>query len=557
MTLPAKPAARIAVAPFIGSQQTEEANWLGASLSKLLAEHLAGAGLPVLAHRLVTDQMVKDKHQLPLGEAAIQSLRRELKFETLVHGRYVLDEDAKMLGVRLMVEVPGSARPPVETAGPIAGFAQFIERLSLALIEQVGVSINDALRQKMHDLPRPASFEAFRQTSQATLAWSKGQNQLALASISSALALDPDLDEAAAIEVAVARSAGDTATTRDAFRRWASIANKHRRPLAAAERLVMLGHWLAERGEWVEARRAYEDARNLFQTANNEYGQAQVANNLANLDLFAGKTQEAIQTYRRSLRVFETAPTGQSDTIITYFNLALAHKSLGQQEEAERAIEEALLFARRLKDTRLEALCLAQRGAIRDDMGQWGQANADYTQAGRLLDVVGDERALAVVKSHQGLLKRQQGAYDQAETLMLEAEETLERVSDRHEQAVVCFNLADLYLAMGLYDQAWDYAERAHETFTKLKSAWLDQSKALLATLESIPKDIPGPEPDIEDRLAPFSSSPREEPGDQPLRLPPYMPSVESQNEDDIYGEDDYDDEEEGGDENEDEEDNM
>ncbi len=119
-----------------------------------------------------------------------------------------------------------------------------------------------------------------------------------------------------------------------------------------------------------------------------------VANNLANLDVFAGKTQGAIQTYRHSLRIFETAPNGQADTIITYFNLALAHKSLGQQEEAERAIEEALLFARRLKDTRLEALCLAQRGAIRDDMGQWGQANADYTQASRLLDVVGDERAV-------------------------------------------------------------------------------------------------------------------------------------------------------------------
>lgn len=544
MTLPAKPAAKIAVAPFVGNQQTEEAQWLGALLSKLLTEHLTGAGLPVLAHHLVAEQMVKDKTRLPLNEAAIQSLRRELKVEALVHGRYVLDEDAKMLGLRLVVELPGPARPPLETAGPIAGFPQFIERLSLALIEQLGVPVNDALRQKMHDLPRPASFEAFRQTSQATLAWSKGQNQLALAAIASALALDPELEEAAAIEVAVARSAGDTTTTLDAFRRWASIATRHHKPLVAAERLVMLGHWLAERGEWVDARRAYEDARNLFLTGNNEYGQAQVANNLANLDVFSGKTQEAIQTYRRSLRVFETAPNGQADTIITYFNLALAHKSLGQQEEAERAIEEALLFARRLKDTRLEALCLAQRGAIRDDMGQWGQANADYTQAGRLLDVVGDERAIAVVKSHQGLLKRQQGVYDQAETLMLEAEEALERINDPHEQAVVRFNLADLYLAMELYDQAWDYAERADETFSKLKSVWVERSKSLLAMLESIPKDVPGPEqPDLEERLAPFSAPSREGAGEQPtpLSAPPYLSSIGLANDDDY--EEDYEEE--------------
>ena len=375
--------------------------------------------------------------------------------------------------------------------------------------------------------------------SQATLAWAKGQNQLALAAISSALALDPDLDEAAAIEVAVARSAGDTATARNAFRRWAAIATKRQRPLLAAERLVALGHWLADRGEWAEARRAYEDARNLFQAGGNEYGQAQVIDNLASLDILEGKTQTAIQSYRRSLRVFETASDGQSDTIITYFNLALAHKGLGQTEEAERAIEEAILLARRLKETRLEALCLAQRGTIRDDMGQWGQANADYAQAIRLLDVVGDERAIAIVKSHQGLLKRQQGVYNQAETLMLEAVETLERIDDVHEQAVVWFNLADLYIAMGLYDQAWDYAERAHEVFSKMKSGWADRAKSLLSTLERIPKDMPEAEPDIEERLFPFASLPQSEANDRQLPFP--RPTYPNPSDDDLYDDTAYD----------------
>jgi tetratricopeptide (TPR) repeat protein len=498
-----------------------------------------------MGYRRISEQMIKDKQRLPLTENTIQALRRELKIEVLIHGRYVLDEDSKMLGLRLSIELPGAPQPPLEAAAPMTGFPQFIEQITLALIEQLGVPISDSLRQKIHDLPRPANFEAFRQTAQATLAWAKGQNQLALASISSALALDPDLDDAAAIEVAVARSAGDTTTTREAFRRWTSIATRQRRPLVAAERQVMLGHWLAERGEWIDARRAYEDARSLFQTGGNEYGQAQVANNIANLDMFSGKMQDAIQTYRRSLRVFETAPSGQTDTAVTYFNLALAHKSLGQQEEAERAIEEALLAARRLKDTRLEALCLAQRGALRDDMGQWGQASADYVQSARLLDVVGDERAIAIVKSHQALLKRQQGVYNQAETLMLEAEETLGQIVDRHEQAVVWFNLADLYLAMGLYDQAWEYAEKADEVFAKMKSTWTERSKALLATIESIPKESPAPEPTIEERLFPFSVSPAEEDSNlqPPLPKPAFLMS--SEDEDDIYGEEDYDEEEE------------
>jgi len=538
MTLPAKPNNKIAIAPLVGNQQTDEANWLGALLSKLLTEHLVAGVFPVLNYRRVAKLLAANRHQLPLSEATIQKLRQELKVETLVHGRYVLDEDAKMLGLRLAADTSGVFRPPLEAAAPIAGFAQFIEQISLALIEQLGAPISDTLRRKVHCLPRPASFEAFRQTSQATLAWAKGQNQLALAAISSALALDPNFDEAAAIEVAVARSAGDTVTTRDAFRRWAAIATKHERPLVAAQRLVMLGHWLSDRCEWVEARRAYEDARNLFQAGNNEYGQAQVVNNLASLDILSGKTQSAIQSYRRSLRVFETASGGQADAITTYFNLALAHKSLGQQEEAERAIEEALLSARRLKNTRLEALCLAQRGAIRDDMGQWGQANADYAQAMRLLDVVGDEHAIAIVKSHQGLLKRQQGMYDQAESLFLEAMETLERLTDSHEQAVVWFNLADLYIAMGLYDQAWGYAERAHEVFSRLKSGWTEQSKLLLSTLEHIPKDVPAPETGLEGSLFPYAASSSEEESDgrqMPLPGPTYMSSPEE--DDDLFDE--------------------
>lgn len=497
---------QIALAPLLGREQDEEAHWLGALLSKLLSEHLDEAGLPVMAYNVIAGRIKTGKHRLPLQAVDVETLSRTLKLRALIHGRYVLDQDSKLLSVHLLVEAPDIPRVPLEAASPLAGFTRFVERLSLSLIEQLGESIDDELRERLRDAQRPASFEAFRQLARAHAAWARGQNELALTAITSALTLDPDLEEAMAVEVAIARTADDTATSREAFRRWADIAKRRGRPIVAGERLLMMGHWLAEHGEPLEARNAYEDARDLFRRESHEYGEAQALNNLANLDLVRGKVQSAIQAYRRSLRVFEAEPEpdAQRDVAITFLNLGLAHKSLGQRDEAGRAVEQAMSLARRLKDTHLEALCLAQRGAIHDDAGQWGQARADYEQAAKLLDVVGDDRSRAIVKSHQAILYKQQGAYDQAERFMTEALGIFGSQGDPHEQAVLWLNTADLYLSMGLYDRSWDYAQRAYDTFDRLKSDWKKVARDLMDTLESIP-DEPAAD---EEAFSPLSGLP-------------------------------------------------
>ncbi len=496
MTLPAQPMPTIAVVPFVGSRQTEENQWFGALLAKLLAEHLAAAGLPVADYNTVAAELGRSSLTVPLSEEGIQTLKRALKLEQLIQGRFVVDGESKMMGLRILIEAPESARVPLEVSSPLARFPQFVEQVSLALVEQLGVTVTDDVRRKIGALARPASYEAFRQLSIAVLSWSKGQNQLALTAVASALALDPMLEDAAGIEAAIARSARDAATTLDAFRRWSGIAARRGRPQVAAERLQMLGHWLAERGEWGEARRAYDDARSIYSTSNNEYGKSQIANNLANLDLLAGKLQSAIQSYRRSLGVFKALPGTDRDVAVTYYNLALAHKSLGQADEAQKALDEALSTARRIKDEHLEACCIAQRGALHDDQGQWGRAAADYAQAAPLLENLGDVRNLALVRSHEGILRKQQGDFEQAESLMLEALRLFEGASDPHERAVLWFNLADLYYSMGLIDPALDYARKAHAALSDLKSGWTSRARQLMQTLERIPRQAePAPSP--------------------------------------------------------------
>lgn len=498
MGMQARRVGDVGVAPLVGNEESEEARWLGALFGKLLTEHLSGAGLPTRDYNIVARQIAAAKHSLPLDATSVEALRNALKLDALVHGRYVVYDQGRMLGLQLIISAPDVPPVPLEVSFPAGSFALFVERITLTLAERLAVPVDDALRQRVKALPRPASFEAFRQVAQARAAWARGEKELALAAVSSALTLDPDYEEAASIEVAIARDANDATTAQDAFRRWAAIAVKRGRSLVGAERLMLLGHWLRERGEWAQAQRAYEDARSLYERGDDTIGVARALNNIAALDLLEGRIQDAIKTFRRNLRLFESSPDAQPDVAVTYFNLSLAHKQLGQREQAVESLEKAHNLALEMKDARLQAHCLAQRGALHDDAGEWARAEADYAQAGRLLDALGDEMGLAIIKGRQAVLFKRQGHYERAEALMLEALETLEQQPDPHERAVVWLNLADLYFAMGLHDRAWSYAQQAKETFARLQSGWVAQAEELVATLEDImerrgaPSSLPG-----------------------------------------------------------------
>ncbi len=483
-TLPVQPAA--AVLPLVGNQQTDEMRWLGALLARLLGDLLAGAGRPVMDYNSVVGWLTSGSHALPLEAPKLEKLRRDLRVDAVIHGRFVLDED-RMLGLSLLVDAPQAPLIPLEMSAPLSSFPVFMTRAGLALLEQLGQPIDEAVRQKVGSVRMPVGFETVRQLARAYAAWARAQNELALAAVTSALSLDPDLEEAAALEAAIAQTAGDTATTRQAYRRWADIGKRRGSPQGAAERLLLLGHWLARRGEWDEARRAYEDSRSAFLQQGDEQGQARAINNIANLEMMRGHYQNAIQAYRRGMRTFEGRAESAEDRIRSLYNLALAHRNLGQQDEAGRAVEQAIGEARRLQQTHLEALCLALRGTLHEDAGRWTQADLDYSQAARLLDVLGDDRAVAAIWVQQAGLLRRQGETVRAEKLMTKAAAILEAGEDPFARGVAWLNLGNLYLLTGDYESAWDYGQRAADVFEELGAAYLDRARDLLAVLETIP----------------------------------------------------------------------
>ena len=488
---------RVAVAPLVGRDNEEETIWLGASLSKLLTDHLAGAEMAVSDHNAIARAMVDQDRALPLSKTDAEALRRDLKLAALVHGSFTLDVEGRLLGLALQVDRAGQPGAPLEIAAPLATFGRFIERTALALIERLGVQVTDDIRRRVAAVPRPANFEAYRQVVRARAAWVRGENVLALTQIESALAMEPGLEEAVEMALALAMAANDADMLRTMHRKWADLALNGGRVIAGAERLMGYGHWLAGRGEWASAQPIYEESLDVFRRERRQSGEMRALNHLANLALQRGQFQRAVETYQQSANILE-GMSAHRDAAIAWHNLALALRGMGESQDALNAVERALALARRAGQTTLEARCGVLRGAINEDAGMWAAAQTDYQEAASILESADDALGLAMLKDQMAGLHKQQGDYRQAESLRLEAMAYLEKSGRAHELAIVQLSLADLYFAMGNYTGAWDYASRAHQALEKMGSGAEAEAKMLVETLNplrSISQPPPPPAP--------------------------------------------------------------
>lgn len=488
---------RIGVVPLYSRRPAEDVQWIGALLSRLLTDYLQAMGITTIAYDHVIRQLEQQTDSLPLAEDETGPLLNTLQAKWLIHGRYNYDEASRLFGVRLLIETSEGAQPPLEAAAPQTGFARFMERLILAILERLGTPVTDDARRAVRMVPCPQNFEALRQLAAAQAAWSQGDNELALASLEAALQLDSNYELAAAVQVAVAREANDVITARQAFNRWATLARRQGDDFAAAERTMLLAHWLMELSEWDEAKDAYENARALYKNAKRQQEMAYVLDNIANIDLMRGKTQSAIKTYRRSLRIFEDEDTAPAEVAMIYYNLSLAHKELGQYEEAMRAVDRSLALATKqpIRDPILQARAFAQRGAIQAETGEWQAARKSYDRALSLLAEQPDATTQAMVKAHIAILQKQQGAYSQAQTSLQEAEQLLasDLFEHPHEQAIIQLVDAELTYARRNFQEALRKAKAAQQTFERFQSnGWASRADDLVAVLNNhLIDDVP------------------------------------------------------------------
>ena len=96
--------------------------------------------MPVVESRVLARYMALQKHELPPDENQRAAVQAQFRADAIVYGWYVYDEDGKQFGVRLIVEGVDE-EPPIEASTPVAAFPRFVEHVSLALIEALGIRI--------------------------------------------------------------------------------------------------------------------------------------------------------------------------------------------------------------------------------------------------------------------------------------------------------------------------------------------------------------------------------------------------------------------------------
>jgi predicted ATPase/DNA-binding SARP family transcriptional activator len=94
---------------------------------------------------------------------------------------------------------------------------------------------------------------------------------------------------------------------------------------------------------------------------------------------------------------------------------------LGDLDQAERFLNEALLLYRNLSEPSWEGQCLHQLGAVAHLRQDLDRAAALLDESARCFRAMGDDAGLAAVAHDRGLLAYDQGDFDKAETLFDEA----------------------------------------------------------------------------------------------------------------------------------------
>jgi hypothetical protein len=149
----------LAVAPLVSDVGSVEHGWLGASLGKLLAEHLAGAGLPVMHYNAVGEATLKLDQALPLDEDGVEAVMGHLGLSTLVAGGFHLEGDR--LHLSLTISSADETSAPLTDSASTRGFSPLVERVTLALVKRLGFPLNEETRRRVKLAPRPRKFEAF------------------------------------------------------------------------------------------------------------------------------------------------------------------------------------------------------------------------------------------------------------------------------------------------------------------------------------------------------------------------------------------------------------
>lgn len=148
--------------------------------------------------------------------------------------------------------------------------------------------------------------------------------------------------------------------------------------------------------------------------------------------------------------------------------LCLALNRLGLFVEAQAQASSALLLAKALQDTRLQAAALHLGGSAKAMAGDYGAARTLLAQALELRRNLGEQHGVIATMSNLAYVEQCQGRGAESRALLAEALEVCRELGDRRGEAMFLQNLGSLAYGAGEYDGANELARQALEIYREL-----------------------------------------------------------------------------------------
>jgi tetratricopeptide (TPR) repeat protein len=191
--------------------------------------------------------------------------------------------------------------------------------------------------------------------------------------------------------------------------------------------------------------------------------------------------ERGVQEQLEALAAFEAAQDRRAATLVRS-NLAFLLAKLGELEQAERLLREALPIAKRLGLGTIAPLVSQNLGVVLAHLGQRDEAMAEQARAAEAFAALGDPRVEATSRVYLGLLHLDRGDLERAEREARTAVDKGEGPLEVGARAA----LALVHLARGRRAEALDEAKRAVAALERYKVVEEFEELARIALVEAL-----------------------------------------------------------------------
>jgi tetratricopeptide (TPR) repeat protein len=175
----------------------------------------------------------------------------------------------------------------------------------------------------------------------------------------------------------------------------------------------------------------------------------------------------AIEYFQRAL-VIQKKLNLKRSKIYTLFRLGEVYFYLGNYEQSESLVQDALTIATEIGDRDGMTTSWASLGYIASQRGAYDKAEAFYKQSLAVETEIGDRKGMATSWGCLGENELRRGNLEAAETLLKQALSVMEELLLTWNIAKTNWDLAQLYRAKGDEPQAQAHYSIAHSLYTKL-----------------------------------------------------------------------------------------